>query len=358
MKTTSAILQVADQGPVESLIVMLNAIGIRCYLPTDGLLGELRSIGCDTVLSPQELTKNMGYDPILDIPKIDSPNFNVENTPIFVDVKAHRNGPKIERRWPALKGRVVWYRINGGMPEHVVNARGDHGDEINPPCPIITPNQWYKEGALKDTLIPLTNKAYTCYPPFYRIVDYNHDRVATKLNNKLFQPPICLIHNLTGWGYGALVDSFRDKFGVLCYGAGSPDGLIPHSRVPTRLSSALCMIHLKSNDAPGYALYEALAAACPIICTRRLIWRCRMEELLIPNETCLVFDRETHDSLTLEDVISCEKEVEGHLNRLRDYNENMRIGRNGRTKLKEVMWSEQKDSDLSSFKRFVERYFG
>jgi DNA-binding PadR family transcriptional regulator len=68
-----------------------------------------------------------------------------------------------------------------------------------------------------------------------------------------------------------------------------------------------------------------------------------MQDLLIPGETCLVFDRETHDGLTPDDVYYCTAEVREHLERLRDQAENYRIGSAGRQRLREVMWREDRD---------------
>lgn len=172
-----------------------------------------------------------------------------------------------------------------------------------------------------------------------------------------YTSPVCLIHGVEGWGYQALIPSIR-KLGVKIYGLGSPDGLINHSCVPLLLSTSLCMVHLKSSDAPGYALYEAMAAGCPVICTRRLIWRCKMQDLLIPGETCLVFDRETHEGLSEQDVSSCAQEVEAHLNRLSDPEENRRIGLNGHKQLRDIMWSDAKKGDLESLQQFMSRHFG
>lgn len=337
MKT--AVLQVADTGPLESLVVMLRHAGYECYLPNHAIQHELRNLGCDTVLEIEGLVKHWGYDRPFDIPVADFGLF--QSCDLYVDVKAHRNGPKIWNSHPRLKTRTLWYRINGGQPEHVVNDRGDHGDEVNPPCPVLTPNLWYRG----------YEKAYACWPPFYRIDDYypKHNRLE---NN--FASPICLIHNVEGWGYHALVDNMR-QIGVKCYGVRSPDGLIPHSEIPGRLSQTLAMVHLKSNDAPGYALYEALSAACPIVLTRRLIWRCQMQDLFIPGETCYVFDRETHDALSSEDVKECTIDVVEALERLSDPKENQRIGTNGLFRLKELMWDADRDGD--SFKEFMERMF-
>lgn len=331
---------------------MLRSVGYECLLPSTALKNELRQLGCDTVLDVDGLVRGMGYDPPMRLPE--APPDLMRRADLYVDVKAHRNGPKVWGRWPNLEKRTLWYRINGGQPEHVINARGDHGDELNPPCPVLTPNQWYSPliAEIHGICNPI-GKAYSCWPPFYRFDEYfaKHGRPFSGYDSAM-----CLIHNLSGWGYGALVDNIK-KLRVKCYGAGSPDGLIPHSHIPDRLARSVAMVHLKSSDAPGYAIYECLAAACPLICTRRLIWRCRMGELLVPGETCLVFDRETHDGLTEEDVRTCTEEVSKHLDVLRDPETNRRIGMAGHERLKNIMWSEQKHSDVASLREFMQRNF-
>jgi hypothetical protein len=189
------------------------------------------------------------------------------------------------------------------------------------------------------------------------MADYDRRRINPAMpGSSRYAPPLCLIHNIAGWGYRDLLDHMRG-LGVRCHGAGSPDGLVQHREIPVRLSTALAMVHLKSSDAPGYALYEALAAGCPLVCTRRLIWRCQMQELLIPGKTCLVFDRETHEGLTVEDVVECTREVGEHLQRLADPTENRRIGEAGRQRLKEVMWSADREGDLTSLRTFLQRQF-
>lgn len=319
-----AILQVADTGPLESLVVMLRHAGYRCLLPNRNLQSALRDLGCDTVLEVEGLVKNWGYEAPIELP-LANPTM-MENADLYVDVKAHRNGPLVWKRWPNLRDKTLWYRINGCAPEHVVKDGNDYGDEINPPCPILTPNQWYKDHP----------RAYTCWPPFYRWSTYG------PRDSHPSDSPICLIHNLVGWGYGRLVP-IVSSLGVKCYGVRSPDGLINHSEVRTKLKTAKCVVHLKSSDAPGYALYEALATACPIILTRRLIWRSKMGELFEPGVNCLVFDRETHDNLSDEDVTECKREILEHLQRLDDPVENRRIGEAGRARLKELLWTVERD---------------
>jgi hypothetical protein len=345
---------------------MLEQVGYRAYRTDRSLNRLLREAGCDTVLNAEDLIEGMGYE----MPECPTANSNVlASCDLFVDLKAHRNYPKIIKRWPRLEKRVLWYRINGGEPEHVVKGGEDYGDEVHPPCPVLTPNQWYALKTISvdfppswDRLTPGTSgrhevpapwagRAYTCWPPFVRFDEYRRDPWE-KWNG--YHAPICLIHNLPGWGYQRLVEPIR-ALEVKMFGRGSPDGLIPHHHVRQYLSSVTALVHLKSNDAPGYALYEALAAACPIICSRRLIWRCKMQELLDPGVTCLVFDRETHDGLTNEDVAKCTAEIKGHLEWLRDPDNNRLIGEAGRLRLQQVMWRPERDA--AGLKEWLERNF-
>jgi hypothetical protein len=357
-----AVCQVADAGPLESLVAMLDAVGYDCVIPDEPLRHELKrtyatsKTGTGLVLSPRELTRGMGYDPV-NVPEGSLQSMEVCD--LFVDVKAHQVHDVLVKRWPRLRGKVLWYRINGGEPEHVVNARGDHGDEVCPPCPVLTPNQWYGvvETSLSQTEpkvntryrgVPLKTheRAYCCWPPFARMGDYNPD--DRPLDGGQYTPPICLIHSVKGWGYHDLVEPVR-KLGVKVYGTGSPDGLIPHHEARRLLKTALCVVHLKSSDAPGYALYEALAAGCPVVCTGRLIWRCNMGSLLQPGYSCLTFDRrESHAGLTPDQVTSDANDIWYYLNCLRDVTFNRRVGSAGYRRLNEVTWSYDDVSHVDS----------
>jgi hypothetical protein len=124
------------------------------------------------------------------------------------------------------------------------------------------------------------------------------------------------------------------------------------------LRNALAYVHLKSNDAPGYALYEAAAAACPVVLPRRLVWRCRMSSLWEEGVTCLCFDRETHDPLSPGDVADCTREINCALQMLRDPGYNAEIGEAGRERLRRVMWSADKPEDVESLRAFMRRHFG
>jgi hypothetical protein len=331
MKT--AILQLADAGPVESTAAMLQSAGYRVFLPDDELKDILRSLGCDTVLDAKALTEGMGYDPI-DFPEAE-PEV-MDYCDLYLDVKG-RNIPKVVAQWPRLEKRSAWIRYNGGEP--VITDHG--GDEINPGCPIITANMWYRG----------RQDSYVCWVPFVRFHEYL-PRLDLDVAKPKWTDPLCLIHNVDGWGYRQVVPLVR-AMGVRCHGShGSPDGLIPHSAVPAALSTALAYVSLRSNDCPGYAMYEAAAAACPMILPRRLISRMQMQDWLVEGETCLCFDG--HEPTPIHPQ-ECALEIKAALNRLRNPAENERIGQAARSRLLELMWNEGRDG--GDFRAWMERVF-
>ncbi len=399
---------------------MLESIGYRVFACADDLVGDLRSVGCDAAGNSDYLVKDWGYDPPLPYQRMATAEFSKPGVvDLYVDLKAQRSYKGIVARWPHLTGKVVWWRINGGEPEHVINARGDHGNEMTPPCPIVTPNRWYAAEYLRCSRCDGTGESglpdefgqrrcWECdgegekkttwhntprYVVWPQLVGHYagglrqtkcgtcggtgeigphtaQDGSQTKCHScggsglypspreqaAGYSPPLCLVHNLSGWGYGPLVDAMK-RLGVRMYGLGSPDGVLRHSEVGARLTSAIAYVHLKSNDAPGYALLEALSYGCPVVCTRKLIWKCKMQDLLVPNETCLVFDEETHAGFTADDLVVCEAEVKNALDVLQDKEFNRKIGNAGRERLKGIMWSSGKKSDVASFGEFMARNF-
>ncbi len=364
----TAILQHSDTGAIESMKVMMDAIGWQLALPSSDLKSRLRYLGCDTVCNVETMVKDWGYDAPCPLPECGLSDLARVDV-VFMDVKAHRNVYLIHKQWPQAK--VIWHRVNGSMPENVPGK----GEEINPPVPVLTPNLWYRgcedcnwtghNPKIYDTVnvpeMPLGTGIFRCdcrqrfyayWPPFMRFEDY-YDKLE-RPSSSTPKDPICLINGVLGWGYGAMVESAR-ALGVKCYGLRSPDGLVNHAHIPEMLARSLAMVHLKSNDAPGYALYEALAAACPIVLPWQLINRCKMHDLFIPGETCLTFDENSDDWRSSADVPVCTKLLKDALERLRDPLENQRIGMNGHNKLLEVMWSNKNKVDVNSLTEFMNR---
>lgn len=329
----TAIINCADQGPCESLAFMLNRIGWEAYIPDESMLTVLRDAGCDTVLSPEGLVKSWGYE----MPRVPRISHDMDQCDAFFDLKAHRNRDKILSVFPQWKNKIGWYRINGGEVEiHLTQ-------EFLPGVPIVTPNAWYKFRA----------DAYWMWPPF--VEGHNRESEARFDYHERTGDPICLIHNLKGWGH---LDVAEKLGGVVkCYGGSSPDGLIPHEKIWGTLGNAKAMVHLKSNDCPGYALYEAIYSGCPVILSRKLIWRMRQSDLWIEGETCLCYDVPGHQPRTERESALCAEEILCQLERLsRDKTLGTKIACKAFERLKSLEWPS--NSGVESFRSFMQKHFG
>lgn len=361
-----AVVNCAATGPLESIVAMFRAVGWECRVPNDALVWHLsRELGFDSTMTVRGMCEREGTES--PFPITPATVADLSSCDLFVDVKGHRNGPRLWSTYPRLKNRTLWYRINGGKPEHVVTPDKDYGDEVNPPCPVLTPNMWYGLDCLevKELYRPpymeavpsvhALGRSYVCWPPFVRFDEYlpKHPRRQPWID------PLCLVHNLAGWGYARWADGCR-KLGVKIYGRNSPDGLIQHDMLKALLSRALAMVHLKQNDAPGYALYEAMAAGCPLVVSERMVEKCRMHEMFVDGETCLFFDRLDEPDLThggADDgrIAEAVARVGALLERLRDPEFNRRIGTAGRERLKSLMW--RADRDGPGLAAWLERNF-
>ena len=307
-----AILNIADTGALESTAHMLERIGYVCMRPGNELLHELRQANLANVLSIDDLVKDWGYArPCGPMPAFRE---DMQSCDLFVDTKAHTNYPKIVARWPNLAGKVLWCCLNGGDP----TKRTDGEPWADPPCPVLTNNQWY-EGP----------RFYTCYPLYVRF----DERKRSGIDG----PPVCLVHNVERWGHGELVKPLQDE-GVMFYGVNSPHCMLPHAQAMHELEQATCMVHLKCGDTVGYAVVEALAAKVPVLCTTRYIEETRLGALLEPGKTCLAF----HDAPSFRTAMV----------RVRNAAENDRIGCWGRERLRDLMWR-----DADGFATFMGRNF-
>lgn len=350
-----AICNVAHPGSMESLEIMLGAVGIELLVPDTKLRHHLIThLGCDTVVDLFSIADAWGW-PIKRYQPASIEDMYSTAGVIYVDVKAHRNGPKVWKRYPDLEKRTLWYFINGGKPaDYTLQGKGD---ELNPPCPVLTPDLWYeryRDTCLVQTPVPRETllKSYACWPPLANRSDYN----AIIRADRDFTNSLCLVHNLSGWGYGDLIEPLRRDIGLRCFGGyGSPDGLVPHNQLYSTLSQALCMVHLKSVDAPGYSLYEALASGCPVVIPERFIHRCRAYDLLEPGGTCLTFDR--YDEPEPIHVQESLDEIVDAVSRLRDPHTNWVIGEGGRNRIDKLMWSKDNPNDVGSLRAFMERHF-
>lgn len=377
-----AIFNNADTPEIESTAVMLRAAGyddIR-YCGPD-LRNALQAAGCDTVLAVQQMYA-LGYDAVENAITPATVK-DMDRADLFVEIKV-RNVPRIEARWPRLKGRVLYKRVNGAAPE--ICAKG--GDEVRLPCPVLTACLWYgvpryrncdnphgqQEGdheryrpcPLEDQLADAASvrlhdtdsNAYVMWPPYPRSAEY--DRIdRTHLRREDYGHPFGICHRVDAWGYKPIVSEVADM-GVNLFGNGSPAGQISHRHVAALCATGLALVHLKSVDCPGWALYEAMLSGVPVVTGRLLNSRMLAYGLLEHGETCLEFGVPASQGYGRGpmEYPKCAQDIREALERLRDPDENKRIGEAGRKRLNALMWSAGDAEDVASFRKFMARHFG
>jgi hypothetical protein len=334
-----AICNVPDTGPLDSLTVMLESAGYEVYVPGFSLLDTLRHNGCVVLGGIPHYRRRFGYDQPFRVRCASADD--MKNADLFVDIKGHRNIGAIAKVWPNLRGKVLWYCINGGKPD----VTESDGDKIDPACPLLTANQWYGEQG------PWSDRAYCCWLPFARIGDY-----APSLRDPV-DNPLCLVHSIGGWGFGDVAKAVRPLINLRCHGgADAPDGLVQHAAIPKLLQTAACMVHLKSNDAPGYSLYEAMAAACPLVLSRNLLRVSHVESVWREGENCLLFDHDSDDARTPEQLSDAVTGIRLAVDYLQSNPDgNKRLGLAGRETLERIMWSAERDA--GSFADWLRRMF-
>lgn len=328
-----AILQVGHPWSQDSLAVMLREAGIPALQTSERVRDQLKNAGCDTIVDAQGTAEGWGGELEVPLPKAFEMDIRRRDAVLF-DTKAHRNYTKIVKAFPNLAGRVCWYRINGGEP---VDIEGK-GPERDPPGPVLTPDLWYARTG------PWSGRAYTFWPPYASAHRYLDHKRPESLDS-----PICLVNNLHGWGYEDVGLQLRREIGLRCYGtSGSPDGIISTKRLPEALCSAICYMHMKSVDAPGYALYEAILSGCPVVLPRRFISRTLTDALFVEGVSCLCFDKHTGDV----DVRACVSEADRCYEALKDPVYNQLIARNAFNRLKRLIWN-----DAEGLKTWIRKMF-
>lgn len=390
-----AILQNGDEPQVRSTAAMMAAAGYEVRTCGPEILAALRAAGCDSLYSTAHM-EALGYDRCEGIQQAGMAD--LLTCDLFMEIKV-RNVAKIVAKWPRLRGRIAWLRVNGSQPE--ICEKG--GDEVNLPCPVITACMWYGTERYRgkvNNLCPLSfqhlphdacdgfplsdrqkqaeqehlasnaardpgpvtlgdnGMAYVCWPPYPRSAEYdrvNRERIRKANGNNT--PPYCLAHSAPAWGYGQIVQQCVEM-GIRVFGNNAPHGQVSHREVVGITERALCLVHLKSVDCPGWALYEAILAGCPVVTGRLLNSRMLAGALLEHGETCLEFGVPASLDYGRGDMDfpKCLANIKEALERLRDPAENIRVGENGRRRLNELLWTAGKDGP--GFKAFMERHFG
>lgn len=345
-----AILQMSDTPQIESSAVMLRYADYEVKVISKELAVQLDYVGLKDLTLP-ETAMSYGCDKL--DPTIGRASIaDMDRADLFCDLKINNFAP-LWKNWPRLQERSVYWRVHGGIPEHAIEHRNgrtiDHGDERHPPCPAITACHWYTMSECEGR-----DRNYTFWPPYPRAADYSHiNRLAGPQPSG---PPICICHSVLGWGFGPIVDPCI-QMGVHFYGMSSPHGKVSHSQVPGLIRDALCMVHTKPADCPGWALYEGLLSGCPIVVPRWMVRMSNMHDLFVDKETCLMFGVPCDDTGRGDPKYDqCVEDIKNALAFLRaEPEEARRIGLNGRKRLLELMW--QPDRDGPGFVEYLKRTF-
>ena len=367
----------SDTPQIESTAIMLRHAGYEVKVCGAALRHQLANAGLDTVLSVESMIA-MGYDPLEDSIGEASPR-DLQTCDLFVEIKV-RNVPKLWERWPRLRGRTAWWRVNGAQPE--ICPKG--GDEVNLPCPVITACLWYGTEMYRQSGVvhqeqsslehlksnPVSEEelryrsrtavlndnggmGYTFWPPYPRSEEYD---IIDRADLTVFEPPYCVCHSGRAWGYAPIIDQCVNA-GVRIYGNNSPHGQISHRQVPGIAAKALALVHLKSVDCPGWALYEAILAGCPVITGRLLNSRMLAYDLLEHGKSCYEFGVPA----SLEygrgemEYEKCLTDIRYALKKLRNPAVNHYLGAAVRDRLKRLMWNTERDGP--SFIGFMNRHY-
>ena len=262
---------------------------------------------------------------------------------LFAVVKHFAVAPTL-KRFPRLEGRVLWFGINAGKPGVPIVSAPYKMNPLTVPVPYVGAVKWYSD----DSPLPVAGPRYFAYLP---LVQQHLYRLRTTVGTA---GPICLIHAARRWGgYGWMVDRVS-RLGVRFYGNGCPAGCLTTSQVRQQLAGALCYVHLKSHDCPGYSLYEAMLTGCPVVLPSQFLDMTGYHNLYEHEKTCLVIDDQLRDK-SEERAQIIERGVVAAVERLRDPEENRRIGSNGRARLLQLMWNAERDGP--SFQRFINTHF-
>lgn len=317
-----------DTHPVKSLALMLRSVGFDVKMLTDDSMQKLAKRGYTGGVSA-EMLKNMGYV-AAGLPWADERD--LEDCDLYIDIKVP-DADSMLKIYPRLAGKTAIFLINGGGDDYV--TYGDH-------YPVITTN------------FLVEKNAFQCYMPF----DNVHN-IQPRNPRETFDPPIGLLHNARNWGFGVIMDRVIARTGVRIFGSyGSPMGILPNEKVGEYLQSALAFVHLKASDCPGYALYEAFAAGCPVVVTELFIERMKYRGLYVDGKSCLTWGKTSfrvEESKILETIDASAdtmvEEIAAICEKLKNPALNWEIGMAGHQAWrKQTDWTDEK---RNLFERFL-----
>lgn len=318
-----AAINVGHPGCIGSLQIMLGSLGIELAQLSDKALVELEIKTKHNFGVKRIKLIMMGYAK----PSINYIDLNeVKGCDIYVDVK-EKNLDIMGKLFPHLK-----------LLHFVINSGKEYGE-----------SKYSTISANKLT------KGFVDYVPFYNQLGLKPRKVH------VLKEAIELLHNPRNWGFGQFIDEIH-KLGVKFYGEKeAPDGVLDQCNLAQTLSTAKAFVHLKGADCPGYALYESMAAAVPVIIPHMFISRTQYKDWLVPEETCLAFgeyayipnpnnpDNPLNETWT-QDRKRVIREIKHHLKRLDDYKFNEKIGKAGYEQWKKLTsWTEDKADRLEKY---------
>ena len=284
-----ALVNVPHPEAVHSIRIMLESVGFEVVRERDR--------------EAEYVKEWLVYEPY------DVPETSDKECDLYVHVKPEK-----------LREGGLLFFINGG-------SHGDNDFGV----PTVTSNFYIKN-------------AFKTYVPYF-----NRHGIKPRETTQ-YKKPIGLLHGGFGWGFKRYFGGLEPHVDI--WGSKSPKGILPQIEVRKMLNETLCFVHMKSNDAPGYALYEAFASAVPIIVPRFFVNNTMFHDLFIDGETCLMFDNDDASAKeeTKEQTGEVVERIVRLIERLKDPDENYRIGMNGLFKWRELTrWTPEKRDKFAEY---------
>lgn len=307
---------------------MLRSAGYEVSMLNDQAINTLRGKGYTGGVSRQELN-SMGYtEPNMPMVGLEG----LTGADLFVDLKTAYLDSFV-RLYSDIP--VLHFLINGGKDDY---------DNCGFSYPVATANMWVEGNAFKVWL------------PF----DNVHN-LKPREQKSAYTVPIGLLHNAKNWGFGHMLQEIMDRTGVRIYGAGSPGGVLHNSKLAEVFATTVGLLHIKSNDCPGYALYEAMEAGVPLILCEQMLDRMKMRDLYEEGVTCELWGGDFYDKKYCQET-GLTKEwfrdnpsgvIDGMmvaLEKLKDPAYNEKIGKAGHKRFHELTdWTPKKRKDFVKF---------